>query len=88
MLSMFMGPDGKISTMRVSTMIIVVSVVGVFVAHNILSMIHGGTFISFGATEAMLLAGVLGMKSVQHFSENKKTAESLPDTTMPTDKKE
>jgi|WetSurMetagenome_2_1015567.scaffolds.fasta_scaffold796238_3 hypothetical protein len=84
MLSMFMGPDGKVSMMRVSTMIIVFSVVGVFVAHNILSMIRGGVFISFGASEALLLAGALGMKSVQSFSENKKSPGSLSDNVMPT----
>lgn len=72
MISLFKGPDGKISMMRVSTIIIVTSVVAVFISHNIISMIKGGAFISLGATEAMLLAGVLGMKSIQSFSENKK----------------
>ena len=81
--SLFKGPDGKISMMRVSTFIIVISVIGIFIAHNILSMIRGGSFISFGATEAMLLAGVLGMKSVQSFSENKKSPGKLPDNVLP-----
>lgn len=77
------GPDGKVSMMRVSTILIVVSVISVFIAHNVISMLHGGGFVSIGASEAMLLAGVLGMKSVQSFSENKKTPESLPDNTLP-----
>lgn len=80
---LFNGPDGKVSMMRMATFLIVTSVIAVFIAHNILSMIKGGTFISIGATEAMLLAGVLGMKSVQSFSENKKIPEKLPDTEMP-----
>lgn len=82
---LFNGPDGKVSMMRMATFLIVTSVIAIFIAHNILSMIKGGTFISIGATEAMLLAGVLGMKSVQSFSENKKIPEKLPDTEMPKD---
>lgn len=82
MSSLFKGPDGKVSMMRVSTFIIVVSVIGVFIAHNVISMTKGGSFVSFGATEAMLLAGVLGMKSVQNFSENKKV-QKLPEEVMP-----
>jgi hypothetical protein len=80
---LFSGPDGKVSMMRVSTFVIVMSVVSIFIAHNIISMIHGGTFVSIGTSEAMLLAGVLGMKTAQSFSENKKTPEVLPDSTLP-----
>jgi len=81
---LFSGPDGKVSMMRVSTFLIVAPIILTFVAHNVISMIAGGTFVSIGAPEAMLIAGVLGMKSVQSFSENKKAIVTLPDNEMPT----
>jgi len=83
MSGLFRGPDGKTSMMRVSTFLVVVPIILVFIAHNVISMIAGGAFVSIGAPEAMLIAGVLGMKSVQSFSENKKTVGSFPDSKMP-----
>jgi len=80
MFEMFKGPDGKVSMMRFSTFIVVVSVIGVFIAHNVLSMVRGGIFISLGASEALLIAGVLGMKSAQTFSESKSTTGTPQDS--------
>jgi hypothetical protein len=80
---LFKGPNGKVSMMRLMTFMVCVVIMAVFSAHNIVSMIKGGEFISMGASEAMLLAGVLGAKAAQTFSENKKTPKKLPDSVMP-----
>lgn len=63
------GSDGKISMMRVATGVVVFSVMSVFIAHNIVSMVKGCGFISMGASEAMLVAGALAAKAGQHFGE-------------------
>lgn len=65
------GPSGKTSTMRICAFIITISVMCIFIAHNIIAMIKGSGFVSLGMTEVILLTGVLGVKSVQSFSENK-----------------
>jgi hypothetical protein len=80
---LFKGPDGKVSMMRVITAFTCLSIMSVFIAHNIVSMIKGGGFISLGASEAMLIAGVIGAKAAQSFSENKKTPEKFLENVMP-----
>ena len=81
---------GKPSMMRTMTMIVVISVMGVFVVQNIVAMLKGTGFVSMGAQEAMLIAGVLGAKAAQTFGEGKltKKAETLPADAMPTGMKE
>lgn len=85
---LFNGPDGKVSMMRLMTFAVCMIIMGVFAAHNIASILKGGGFVSLGASEAMLIAGVLGAKAAQNFSENKRTPAVLPDNTLPMDKKE
>lgn len=80
---LFNGPDGKVSMMRLMTFFVCAVIMAVFAAHNIVSMVKSGGFISLGASEAMLIAGVLGAKAAQAFSENKKAPEKLPDSEMP-----
>lgn len=70
-MSMVKGTNGKISMMRVCTLIVVLSVMAIFIAHNIVAMIHGTGFVSLGASEALLIAGVLGVKAGQRFAEGK-----------------
>ena len=65
------GGDGKISSMRLFSGLVVFSVMAIFVAQNVIAMIKGCGFISMGATEAMLVAGVLGAKAGQTFAEVK-----------------
>lgn len=65
------GHDGKLSSMRIASLSVVFTILSVFVAHNVLAMINGESFVSMGASEAMLLAGALGAKAAQHFSEKK-----------------
>jgi hypothetical protein len=60
---------GKISMMRVATMMVVTSIMGVWVAHNIVAMFVGCSFISMGQTEMMLVALTLGAKAAQLFGE-------------------
>jgi len=69
--SIIKGSSGKISTMRICTLLTVISVLGIFIAHNVVAMISGGGFVSVGASEAILLGAALGMKSVQRFAEGK-----------------
>ena len=72
------GPDGKISATRISTLVVVFTVMGTFLAHNISSIIAGkSAFISMGMNEVILIASVLGCKVAQHFSENKKMPSTL-----------
>ena len=88
MLDLIKGEKGgKPSMMRMMTFVVVCSVMGVFVVHNVVSMLKGGAFISMGAEEAMLLAGVLGAKAAQVFGEGKST-KTLPANELPVGKKE
>jgi len=80
---LFKGPDEKVSMMRVITAFICLSIMLIFIAHNIVSMTKGGAFVSIGASEAMLLTGVIGAKAAQSFSENKKIPGKLPDNVIP-----
>ena len=80
--TLFKGPDGKVSMMRFINFFVCASIIGIFIVHNIVSMAKGGGFISIGSTEAMLIAGVIGAKAAQSFSEHKKPGK-LPDNVMP-----
>jgi len=82
------GDNGKISLMRAMTFIVVVSVMSVFVSHNIISMIKGGGFVSIGTQEAMLIAGVLASKAAQRFGEGKRPMEPVTTDDIPKDKGE
>ena len=80
-------PKGKVSMMRLATAVVVTSIMGIWVAHNIVAMVKGCGFISMGAEEAMLVALTLGAKAAQHFGEkNGKKPPSTPE--IPTDKTE
>jgi phosphatidylserine decarboxylase len=81
---------GKISMMRVATMIVVSTIMSVWVAQNVVAMIKGCGFISMGQNEMMLIALTLGAKAAQLFGEVKVNGNgngSLPTTTdIPSDK--
>jgi hypothetical protein len=87
MPSMFKGSSGKVSMMRVMSFFVSVSIILVFIAHNIISMLTGGGFVSMGSTEAMLIAGVLGAKAAQNFSEKKVDNSITPDESVATEPK-
>jgi len=78
--SIVKGDNGKISLMRTMSLLVVVSVMAVFVAHNIIAMVQLQGFVSIGAEEAMLVAGVLASKAAQRFGEGKRpmSTDDLP----------
>lgn len=84
MLSLFKGPDGKISMMRALSFMVCGTILCVFVAHNVVSMVKGGGFISLGFEEASIISLTLGAKAAQAFAEpKKKKVENLPENEMP-----
>lgn len=80
--NLFKDPDGKVSMMRFINFFVCGAIIAVFIVHNIVSMTKGGGFVSIGSTEAMLVAGIIGAKAAQSFSEHKK-AQKLPEEVMP-----
>jgi hypothetical protein len=62
---------GKVSMMRLATMMVVTSIMGIWAAHNIVAMATGGGFVSMGQNEMMLIALTLGAKAAQYFGELK-----------------
>lgn len=74
----------KVSMMRVATMIVVTSIMGVWVAQNVIAMIQGCGFISMGQTEMLLVSLTLGAKAAQHYGEVKGTPPTTND--IPSDK--
>ena len=66
MLDMFKGSDSKVSMMRVSTFLTVVTILGTYIAHNVVSMVKGLGPVTIGWTEASLLAATLGIKALQN----------------------
>jgi len=79
------APKGKVSMMRVATMIVVTSIMGIWVAHNIVAMVNGCGFISMGTEEAMLIALTLGAKAAQHYGETKNGKKPPSTDAVPTD---
>jgi hypothetical protein len=67
----------KISSMRVSVMVTVFTIMGTFVAHNVMAMIVGRGFVSLGWNEVVILSAVLGAKALQHKSETNQSPVSM-----------
>ena len=86
-MSAFSGSDGKVSMMRLTSFIVVVVIMGVFLAHNIVSMVNGLGFVGIGFEEASLIAASLGAKAFQTYSEVKANRNTPPTTNdIPSDK--
>ena len=77
------GKAEKISSMRVAVLVTVFSIVGTFVAHNILSMVTGGGMISMGWNEVVVLTTVLGAKALQKSAEKSKSSTDDSDLSRP-----
>jgi hypothetical protein len=75
--------------MRICSFTVVFTVMGVFLAHNILSMIYGGGIVDVSYQAAGLVALVLGAKAYQAKTEVS-NGNGKPKTTsaLPIDKKE
>jgi hypothetical protein len=82
------GDSGKLSLMRTMSLLVVVSVMSVFIAHNIIAMIQLKGFVSIGAEEAMLVAGVLASKAAQRFGEGRKPMDAPGTDDLPYNKGE
>jgi hypothetical protein len=80
---MFCGGDGKVSMMRVSTFITVVTILGTFIAHNVSAIVNGAGFVSMGVQEAGLLAAALGLKALQTKFEAPPVYEDTPPADEP-----
>lgn len=81
--------NGKVSMMRVATALVVTSIMGIFIAHNIVSMVKGcPEFVSMGNQEAMLIALTLGAKAAQHFGEKRNGKKPAKTDAIPMDKTE
>jgi hypothetical protein len=78
MMSMFCGDSGKVSMMRVSTFMTTVAILGVFLAHNVVAVLHGTGFVSMGYEECALLAATIGLKAFQTKYENSGAAPAEP----------
>ena len=88
MKSMFCGADGKVSMMRVSTFITTITILGTFIAHNVMSMVHATGFVSMGYQEAVLLSAALGLKAFQTKYEGGASTKPQVSSDLPTDKGE
>lgn len=80
MFELFKDPDGKVSMMRFLSFFVCANILLVFLIHNIVAVVHNAGFISMGPSEAMLIAGVLGAKAAQSFTENKNTKDKIEET--------
>jgi hypothetical protein len=72
LVGMFTGsgkPDEKISSMRVASLAVVFVVLAIYVAQNIISMVHNGGIVSLSWEMVSLLTAVLGVKAYQHRNE-------------------
>lgn len=67
----------KVSAMRVSVLMIVSTILGIYVAHNIMAMIAGKTLVSLGWDQVVVLTTILGAKALQHKSEASSTKSSV-----------
>lgn len=67
---MFKDATGSISMMRVCIFSVIFTICVVYIAHNIVSMLHGHGLVSFGATEITALGLVFAAKVGQNITEN------------------
>jgi hypothetical protein len=69
-----LSEGGKLSTMRVMTVVIVLGVIGVFIMHNVNSVLKGCGWIDPGVESVGVLLTVISGKVVQKFAEKKTVA--------------
>lgn len=69
--SMLSGNGDAVSTTRVITVSTAFTILGVFIAQNVMAMLKCGGFIDFPTNSVMVLLVVMGAKVGQSFFENK-----------------
>lgn len=80
-MDLFRARNGeKISITRVMSFMVVITILAIFVAWNIKSMIKGGGLISLGVNEVSLLAIAMGAKVAQNIFGEKVPAVEKPVT--------
>lgn len=70
--------NGKISSTRFITIVTCLTILGVYIAHNIVSMVNEGSFIDFPTNSVAIMLIVLGAKVGQHVSERRGSTTSQP----------
>lgn len=65
------GADGtgKVSAMRMNMFIVVFTIMGVFIAHNVIAMINGTAHVTFSWEEVTILMAAITGKIMQHRKE-------------------
>lgn len=89
LLGIVKGGDDKISTMRVLSLGTVITVLAVYIAHNVVSMIGGHGYIAMSWQDVTLISAALGFKMAQTGFEGR-NGSSTPEVTsdVPKDKTE
>jgi hypothetical protein len=70
------GEGEKISAMRVASLFTVFSIMGIFIAHNVLAMVHGLGIVSLDWNMVALITAVLGVKAYQQKNETSSAVEA------------
>jgi len=78
--SMLSCNDGSISTTRVITFITALTVLGIYIAQNVMAMIKCGGYADFPANSVMVLLVVMGAKVSQSVFGEKNPAPTTPVT--------
>jgi len=65
-----LSSNGEVSTMRVCTISIVMTILGIYISSNIVAMVKELGYQDFPTNTVMVLLVVLGAKVGQHVSEN------------------
>lgn len=69
--------EGNVSSMRFIVIGTIATILAVFVAHNINSLITGKEFIDFGQNSFFIILSLAGAKTVQKFAEVGKNIKNL-----------
>lgn len=67
---MFKGSTGTVSSMRICMFLVVATICGIYIAQNIVSMVHGHGLIALGLYEFSTLVAIFGAKIGQNITEN------------------
>lgn len=80
---MFKDSTGAISSMRVCMFMVVGTICGVYIAQNIVSMVHGAGLVAMGLYEFSTLVAIFGAKIGQNITENMSGPEPASPVVLP-----
>ncbi len=78
-LKSLLSSNGKISTTRFVTIVTCLTILAVYVAHNIMAIKHHLSYVDFPSNSVMVLLVVCGAKVAQNFSEQKPVSNDKPE---------